>query len=482
MPEIDAGHVQVSPSEIVFDETNWNQPQTIRVLVLEDLFLPGDSAELQITHTTRTLDQHYKRSILAPRSVSLPSICGDGRCLGEETYASCALDCRNAGTTAFCGDGLCHEETWQSCPEDCSVQGSDNTCPHDRPVRCRSGECTHQPAHCAMRSRSTSQSCDSDTMCEGAVLACKAPHVLCPDGSCAEAAYQCESLEPCPPGLKRCFDTSCQAECGVETNRCPPARRNLDLLDRLCRGDPDHHADVAIEDADRDAAVLSTIHRPLHSTSRIWFLASNGQKYYGQLAFPGGAFDGAAETTCPCNELPINATALDPMISVKVVVVDDAELPEGAFGGFELTLPEGTSSFLPHVAQVWLSHKRTDIDEYCLGADTGAGWICLDESLQTSSKDASCACEIKHTRGTFSSNWGRFALIRDNCPGIDNPMQADSDRDGIGNECDPCPYSHGDDCSIGCDGGDINKDYVDEIFKELNIKNKGSSCPTSPYI
>ena len=34
----------------------------------------------------------------------------------------------------------------------------------------------------------------------------------------------------------------------VDTNRCPPARRNLDLIERLCRGDPEADADVDLID------------------------------------------------------------------------------------------------------------------------------------------------------------------------------------------------------------------------------------------
>jgi len=29
----------------------------------------------------------------------------------------------------------------------------------------------------------------------------------------------------------------------------------------------------------------------------------------------------------------------------------------------------------------------------------------------------------------------------DNCPGVYNPAQRDSDNDGMGDECDPCPHN-----------------------------------------
>ena len=174
---------------------------------------------------------------------------------------------------------------------------------------------------------------------------------------------------------------------------------NLNLFDAICRGEP--RGEVAIENAKRDFATLTTIHRPTESTSRVWLLANHGSAYYGQIAFPGGSLDGGRVATCPCNDAPMDASMNDPMVGVKVVALDDAKLPKGAFGGFELTMPANhAGSFAPHVAQVWIAHMRTDIGNYCLGAHNADDdtWFCVDESLHTSSKDASCACEIKHTR------------------------------------------------------------------------------------
>jgi hypothetical protein len=437
VPDVDAGHVQLSPAELTFDESNWNQPQTVRVLVLEDLFLPGDASELTITHATRTADVHYKRSVLAARPVTLPSICGDGRCLGDENYVNCAADCRNYGAAPFCGDGLCAEETYQSCPDDCSVQGSDNSCPRETPVRCRSGECAAAAGACATRARTSAQACGVDQMCQGVVLACgndvtgaatatasddddddddDDDTVLCADGSCARTINHCPLLPPCGAGLKRCFDTSCQAACGSDTLRCPPARPNLNLIDMFCRGEP-LAGEVPIESAQRDYATLTTVHRPVDSTSRVWLLAANAQQYYGQLAFPGGALDGTRDATCPCSDEPSTPDVNDPMVGVRVVVLADGALPNNSFAGFNLTLPSGESgSFSPHVAQVWVSTMRTNLTAYCLGAWNAAtrSWWCVDESLDVSSLNATCDCELKHVRGSFGFNYGSFAFIPDN--------------------------------------------------------------------
>jgi hypothetical protein len=44
--------------------------------------------------------------------------CGDGKCTGGETAASCPGDCSSA---SFCGDRVCDEDQTESCPQDCGV-------------------------------------------------------------------------------------------------------------------------------------------------------------------------------------------------------------------------------------------------------------------------------------------------------------------------------------------------------------------------
>eukprot|EP01108_Squamamoeba_japonica_P004183 TRINITY_DN3349_c0_g1_i3.p1 TRINITY_DN3349_c0_g1~~TRINITY_DN3349_c0_g1_i3.p1 ORF type:complete len:1687 (-),score=1165.13 TRINITY_DN3349_c0_g1_i3:41-5053(-) len=419
-PRVDAAHVQLTPSELVFDESNWNVPQRVRVLALEGLYLPGDAVELQVAHETRSADAAYARAPLAKRAVHLPSRCGDGRCMGHESAASCAADCRNADAP-FCGDGLCLDETHASCAADCSVQGSDNSCPADAPVRCVSGACVADAHMCGARAASTAATCDADAPCRSARLACAAADAhLCPDGSCAAAGASCAPLAPCAAGERRCFDTSCAADCAAADGRCPPAARNLDLGGALCRADPPRGSVQPIEAVERAGATLATVHRPAESAARVNLLAADGAAYYGQLAFPGGALDGrGAATLCPCGDEPAAAGDADPFVGVRVTPLDDAALPAGGFGGFELAIDGADAApvMAPHRASVWIAHERVLDGRYCLArfddaalcARTGehGAWRCVDEQLETSSADAACACELKHTRGHFGVAGGR---------------------------------------------------------------------------
>jgi len=54
-------------------------------------------------------------------------VCGDGICTGNETYLTCAVDCK------YCGDGTCdssYGETYDNCPDDCPlcIEGDTQQC------------------------------------------------------------------------------------------------------------------------------------------------------------------------------------------------------------------------------------------------------------------------------------------------------------------------------------------------------------------
>lgn len=51
----------------------------------------------------------------SPRLCDVPAKCGDGVCNGDETTATCPMDCGSA-----CGDGVCNgNENYTVCPQDC---------------------------------------------------------------------------------------------------------------------------------------------------------------------------------------------------------------------------------------------------------------------------------------------------------------------------------------------------------------------------
>lgn len=124
------------------------------------------------------------------------SVCGDGRCTGSETPASCATDCA-------CGDGYC----------DARLGELPTTCPEDCPVACGNGVCEALGG----------EACG----CPEGVPGCRECArdccvVVCGDGTCDAAGG--ESLETCEQdcGAGFCGDglclgsespTSCPGDC-----------------------------------------------------------------------------------------------------------------------------------------------------------------------------------------------------------------------------------------------------------------------------
>jgi len=167
-------------------------------------------------------------------------VCGDGKCKGGETAASCPADCAAAN---FCGNGICDaDETNATCPADCPLLPPP-TCNND--TICNLGEdCLSCPGDCngvTSGKPSKRYCCGMDGNCytELGVEVCGASCSFSSTLSCGDSVTSTELGEECDDGgessycdsdctLQECGDTTVNAtageECdaGGETASCDP--------------------------------------------------------------------------------------------------------------------------------------------------------------------------------------------------------------------------------------------------------------------
>ncbi len=156
-----------------------------------------------------------------------PPVCGDNKCIGQESCSSCPQDCGSC--PSVCGDGTCDSgESCSSCSQDCGACPSvcgDGSCDSGESCSSCSSDCGSCPSVCG------DGSCDSDETCSSCSSDCGScpPTEFCGDGSC-DADETCSSCSSdcgaCPPGGGICGDGTCDADescssCSSDCGSCP---------------------------------------------------------------------------------------------------------------------------------------------------------------------------------------------------------------------------------------------------------------------
>lgn len=125
-------------------------------------------------------------------------VCGDGKCSGGETAASCPADCP---TSSYCGDGSCDaNETNETCPTDCSAASfcGDGTCDADETNESCSADCEPPPPSICV----INGVCNAGEDCIGCPLDCAGLTTGKPGGR------YCCGADTCEAGM-------CGGDCGV---------------------------------------------------------------------------------------------------------------------------------------------------------------------------------------------------------------------------------------------------------------------------
>lgn len=155
-------------------------------------------------------------------------------------------------------------------------------------------------------------------------------------------------------------------------------------------------------------------------------------------------------------------------------------------GGLEeqllpLHIPAGSSAEWTIEGEVpeWVTFTATSGT-----AETEVPGVGIDATTLPAGQIVSGSWEITHDGGTY---WQSAIVVRDNCPGVENPDRADLDQDGVGDVCDICPRD-ADPAQLDTDGDgagdacDVCAEVVDPDQLDTDGDGFGDSCDVCPEV
>jgi hypothetical protein len=216
----------------------------------------------------------------------------------------------------------------------------------------------------------------------------------------------------------------------------------MHLGDKIGRLEPGYFADVTVIAGDRASpwrAVIDAL------SGDVLLVIRDGKLLFGDEALSA---DIRSADFCAVIDVCGLARALCPKISL-----DPAD-------GFNESLSDMESALLAALDAA--RHAHPDWDP----ADLDATYQYELFHLFNCEPPLACAFTGPYASGLFSAgdmDGDDRENLQDNCETVFNPIQDDSDLDGVGDDCDPCPFDPHTDVCTAVDIDDIDNDGLDDL-------------------